>query len=421
MPKRTPYEAVRGAALYIAWRKVRENGMRSLSAETREAIRNFDSIAPRNLRRIDDQLRNDRFKFLPQTGILKKRTGKKPRPIVFGAIENRIVQRSILDVLQLMHSIIPILDIPSSFGGIRGKGRQEAIAAVYAQIKDGARYFLRSDIQDFFMKIPRPLILDYLAARIQDSKFLDLVSQAMETTLANLSQMGEDADRFPLGEVGVAQGSPLSPLMGNILLADFDREMNGRGVACFRYIDDFVILGQDLAKVQKAFQSAQKKLGAYDMQAYDPTIAPDKAEMGETSRGFDFLGCRILPGYVQPSAKARKKLMALVGDVLKAGRVAMVYAAKKAGGRLPRKRLAQTLVDLDNILSGWGHSYAFCNNQEILNQLDQSITKMLVDFLRTAGSSLGGPDPIFRRVLGVHLLSDTPLIPLISPVSKSDQ
>ena len=410
--KRTPYEQVRGFALYEAWRKVRENGLRSLSLETQNAIREFEGSLPTHLRRINRHLRDGTFQFIPQTGVLKKRPGKKPRPLVVGAIQNRIVQRAILDVLQEIPAVDMILKTPSSFGGIRERDRKAAIAAARVSIRAGSRYFIRSDIRDFFTKIPRHVILDFLGRHIKDAKFLDLVKCAMETMLANLAQLGEDAALFPLGSEGVAQGSPLSPLMGNILLSNFDKQMNGRGITCLRYIDDFLLLGPDAAKVRKAFENAQKKLAAFGMEPYDPRIAPDKAEMGETAKRFDFLGCTMLPGFVQPSRKARRKLMEVVKEKLKAGRTEMIVASKRASHQMPRKRFVQTLTDLDNFLLGWGHAYAFCNDQELFKQLDETISKAVREFMQWSDRFLSGPDPAFRRALGVHLLSDTLLTPL---------
>jgi retron-type reverse transcriptase len=198
MSKRTPYEQVRGVALWEAWRKVRENGKKSVSLETRDAVREFEASVPKHLRRIDRQLRLETFQFAPQTGILKKRPGgKRPRPLVVGAIQNRIVQRAILDVLQTIPAIVEILKTPSSFGGIRERDCREAIAAVQHSIRADSRHFIRSDIRDFFTKIPRQVVLDFLAPHISDGKFLDLTRRAMETTLANLEQLGEDATLFP--------------------------------------------------------------------------------------------------------------------------------------------------------------------------------------------------------------------------------
>src|SRR3990172_4979806 len=101
MNKPSLYDLLRRRSfLHGAWSKVRENGLRSLSKDTREKVRAFDTEAYRHLRRIEDQLRNRRFVFQPQFGVVVRKPRKKPRPLVVGPIPNRIVQRAILDVLQ---------------------------------------------------------------------------------------------------------------------------------------------------------------------------------------------------------------------------------------------------------------------------------------------------------------------------------
>ncbi|MEW3947093.1 reverse transcriptase domain-containing protein, partial [Pseudomonas aeruginosa] len=83
-----------------------------------------------------------------------------------------------------------------------------------------------------------------LAKNIDDVDMVNLFSAAIETTLGNLTDLQRRGleSIFPLSHDGVAQGSPLSPLIANIYLAEFDREMNREGLACIRYIDDFVIM-----------------------------------------------------------------------------------------------------------------------------------------------------------------------------------
>src|SRR5659263_101520 len=99
MGNKSLYDIVRSRqVLYGSWRKVRENGLRSLSKDTREKTKTFDIDSHRYIRRIEDHLRKKIFKFAPQTGIVVRKSGKKPRPLVVSPIPNRIVQRAILDV-----------------------------------------------------------------------------------------------------------------------------------------------------------------------------------------------------------------------------------------------------------------------------------------------------------------------------------
>lgn len=411
MSKHNPFKLVRSkSVLQNAWRKVRENGLQSRSSETREKIRSFDYEAFRKLRQIEDHLREKRFQFEPQIGVAKKRPGKKPRPLVVAEVKNRIVQRAILDVLQRERGIQEILSTPTSYGGIKERGVELAVRAVSKAIDEGARYFLRSDIEGFFTKVPRSLVLNEVAQYINDTDFLELLRRATDTELSNLDRLGEDVDLFPLDEVGVAQGSPLSPLMGNIFLKDFDRDMNGRRITCIRYIDDFILLGPTPSKVRKAFESAQRKLSAFEMRAYDPRSEKGKAEEGSVNDGFTFLGCQVNRGkLVQPSVEARKKLLQKVRATLREGRKGIRVAASGRSEGLPRKRYAQALVDVDNIVRGWGHSFSFCTGRLVFRDLDRKIDDMISEFFGFAKSQSSGKGPeIRRRVLGIQLLADTP-------------
>jgi RNA-directed DNA polymerase len=410
--KRSLYQQVRGRALlHGAWRRVRENGLASLSAETRDAIKAFDADAHRGLRRIEDQLREHRFVFAPQTGVAKQRPGKKPRPIVIAAVENRIVQRAILDVLQDQPAICEVLATPTSFGGIRGQGVSDAIACVCRAIDGGSAYFIRSDIQGFFERIPRGHVAEFLRARFADDDFLTLFERATETTLANLAHLGDDAALFPLSTEGVAQGSPLSPLIGNILLREFDAKMNGRGIVCVRYIDDFVLLGPSPSALNKAFANAQAELSRCGMTAYDPAANTEKASLGKVDEGFQFLGCHIKPGLVQPCRSARQNVLQAVDEALERGRMSLKKAAGMAGPKVPKQRYAQIQVEIDHILRGWGHAFAFCNGRSVFHDLDSKIDSNLAGFRRWANTLCNDQPPeVKRRVAGVFLLSDTALV-----------
>jgi RNA-directed DNA polymerase len=299
--------------LFRAWRKVRENGQHSLSAETRDEISQFETESAKRLNLLQYHLSHHCFEFRAQRDIAKRRPGKCPRPIVIAAIENRVVQRAILDILQELRPIREVLLTRTSIGGIKNRGREHAMSLVQEATHNGARYFIRSDIEGFFTRIPRADVLSYIAQFISDPEFLDLLGRATDTRLANLRQLGDEGLLFPIEEKGVAQGSPLSPLIGNVLLRGFDAAMNGRGITCIRYIDDFLLLGPTEKAVQKAFRTAQDILRETGLRAYEP--GSEKAEAGKVEDGFDFLGCTISPGLIQPARSARQKIVSQIDSI----------------------------------------------------------------------------------------------------------
>lgn len=410
MPNDTLYRRVRKRRVLIdAWRVVRANGSSSPSPRTRDAIEVFDRDGDSNLRRIEAQLRAQRFQFEKQHGVrIKKKGGaSKKRPVVMAPVANAVVQRAILDVLQQLPAIRPVLEVPTSFGGVKHMDRSVAIAVVVQRIAEGYRYFIRSDIEGFFTKIPRDVVRAHLADRVDDKAFLDLFEAATTTDLDNLAELGPDASLFPIGETGVAQGSPLSPLIGNILLLDFDHTLNGGDVICLRYIDDFLILGKTQQAVDVAFARAQALLAALGLSAYDPRKDPDKAERGATGKGMEFLGCSIAGGLVKPSAKARAKLKERLDRLFSDGMAGLQLRAANDGDAA-RDPLLRTLLSLDAVLRSWGHSFDFCTGRDVFAQIDGDVDKRIRRLLDEYARVSGGTDSARRRrVLGVFLLRDT--------------
>ena len=84
----------------------------------------------------------------------------------------------------------------------------------------------------------------------------------------------------------MAQGNSLSPLLGNILLKDFDEELNSLpGITCIRFIDDFIILDQTRPRSTKAFDIAKSRLAIFGM-----TLSTTKTDRGSSQAAFEFLG-----------------------------------------------------------------------------------------------------------------------------------
>ena len=217
-----------------AWTAVRRNGRVSKSERTREEIAAFESDALVNLRRIQGQLQNGRFTFQKSIGkpILKKNK-KSIRPLVISPVVSRIVQRAIHEVLADLPTLQPYVRTPYSFGGIRKEKGTDKLSAVPAAIQsvldaigNGANFIVRSDISDFFTKIPKPAVTEIVSRASKDKQFIELFSQAIKVELENMAALRHNAAKFPIEDIGVAQGNSLSTLLGNLYLHEFDAEMN---------------------------------------------------------------------------------------------------------------------------------------------------------------------------------------------------
>jgi retron-type reverse transcriptase len=401
--------------LLSAWSIVRESGINSKSAETKKLVDKFSLEYEKHIENIYRQLLYKKFSFTPAHGVLQNRPRKDPRPLVISSLADRIVRRSILDVLQEQEAIKPFYESTSSFGGIKKRGVRQAIEAALIAIRDGASFYLRSDIQTFFMKLPRPKVLAILHNALPDPIFNQLLSDATTTELINLSKLGRRKHLFPTYTIGVAQGCCLSPLLGNVLLNDFDKQMNSRGITCLRYIDDFIILGKSQNSVSKAFTNARLLLAEHGLHAYIPATNSFKAAFGKVQDGFEFLGCQIIPGLIRPDEKARQRLLSKIEDILKESYTAMSSPEETVK---EKKSFIQSLMDIHNTIKGWGNQYSFCNDQQMMENLDIKIYEIVGRYIHGYSERVKRLDyKNRRRIFGVHCLTDSkhrPLLPLKS-------
>jgi RNA-directed DNA polymerase len=276
--------------LMRAWLHVKHRVEASKDPTVRAAAAAFASDPQRSVARLQRALRSGTFRFSPQRGVLKRRKSapsepaKDPRPIVVAPVHNRIVQRALLDTCQSedrrirrhLGALPAVIDCPTSVGGLPGRGVPEAIDLIATAIENGATWYVRSDLKNFFQVIPKPQIKAFLQANVSDEVFVELFMSALSTELSNEEEVRELIRLFPVGEIGVPQGSALSALCANIILSAFDKKLNGRGILTVRYLDDFVILGPNKSAVEKAWLVAVTDLKALGMECHDPAQGTGK-------------------------------------------------------------------------------------------------------------------------------------------------
>lgn len=235
-----------------------------------------------------------------------------------------------------------------------------------------------------------------------------LLEHAITTELSNLDQLGKNANLFPINEIGVAQGCCLSPFLGNVLLHDFDIEMNKDNVACLRYVDDFIILAKSKDDGHKAYNKALKILQGHGLEAYGLDDR-SKTECGATSKKFRFLGCEIAPGLIAPSRESRARMVKTVTDLFNNSIADM--RKNPANLAINRTTLVDTLYHVNNIIKGWGNQYSFCTDRQAIEHIDPIIDGLIKSYIGRYDNikkRIGiEREKTVRRLLGVHLLSDS--------------
>jgi RNA-directed DNA polymerase len=410
-------------SLFRAWREVRAQVRRSTWPQMAAELGEIEAAPLRALREIQRQLRQSRFTFSPKWGYAKRKSGGSRRGITVHGIRDRIVQRSILNVLYTRNPTLrkhlgevpALLDVSTSFAGTPGRGVPEAVATAVKLSRQEARAFASSDIKDFFPRGPRGDVVDLLKAHVQDEDFMELFEAALVTEIQNRDDIARWLELFPLSEVGVAQGSLLSVLVANLSLRHFDAGLNVTPLTTIRYLDDFAIFGPDIAAVSAGFDNARQELATLGMTCYEPGDGSQKAFLGPVADGFDFLGCRIHPDGVSPGRGARRKLLREIASTIREGKRRIRDFRDHQSRRTSEEMYAQTLVRIDKKVRGWGDAYRFVSNRVAFSQIDAVIDRALDDYRRWFSRVSTGADPrTRRRILGVAVLADIPPDPLDS-------
>jgi RNA-directed DNA polymerase len=409
--KRTLIQEVRRIqTLSRAWNAVRRNGRSSKSEQTREEIAAFETDSAAKLNTIQRRLQAGTFRFQPAHGKkIPKKTKGAFRPLVVAPVESRIVQRAVHDVLTKLPETVKYTNTPYSFGGMKKSADDDlasvpaAIRCVLHAIEGGAKYIVRSDISDFFTKIPKPELTAAVGKIVKDEDFLGLFSKAIKVELANLALLRGHAKAFPIEDIGVAQGNSLSPLMGNLFLYDFDQAMNqSNDVRCIRFIDDFIILAPSKSVANNSFDKARRLLEAKGL-----SLPIAKTDRKSVTEGFTFLGIEMCNGLIRPDKAARHHVIALIAEILNHSREAFEAYTDK-GIFDARLGLVNTLRRVRSTAHGWRKHYWFCNDLNSFKALDGNISNLVRSYLASyARVRANAGESIAWDLVGIGSLRDS--------------
>ncbi|WP_261887468.1 CRISPR-associated endonuclease Cas1 [Vibrio aerogenes] len=247
------------------------------------------------LRKMVSALLNRTYEVPVLQGRILEREGKAPRPLAYPPLADRVLQRVVLQVLQ--RSCEKFFD-HASYGYRPEHSRQQARDQIMALVKKGYRWVFESDIEDFFDS----LSLEKLAMRLRCLLNDDcLVHYLLAWMAAPVDYQGERIMR----ENGIPQGSPLSPLMANLMLDDFDNDLKLQGFKLVRFADDFVIMCKNKKRAERAQALAEKSLHEHGL-----ALNPDKTRITEIDHSIQFLGYLFVNDTVldNPKRSANKDL-----------------------------------------------------------------------------------------------------------------
>lgn len=314
------------AALKRAFDRIRKDAASGVDGVTKEEYaRHLDE----NIRDLHQKMRTQQYRHQPirRVHIPKGPGSRETRPIGISTIEDKIVQGALREVLEAIYE----QDfLPCSFGFRPGRSAHDALRVLDRMMdSEPIQWVLEADIRSFFDSIERGKLMELLQLRVADGSFLRLVGKCLHVGVL-------DGEEFTKPEDGTAQGSIISPLLGNVYLHHvldlwFEREVRPRlrgHARLVRYADDFVIGFTRKEDAERVLAVLGKRMAAFGL-----TLHPDKTRIlpfarprrsnkgaGASAPGtFDFLGFTIhwrvsrkgnwVPGMKTRKASSRKTLL----------------------------------------------------------------------------------------------------------------
>ena len=307
-PKRQFYSIahmITFGALYAAFRGLRKKASAGVDGVTYEE---YERDVAGNLQTLHERLKNGKYQAQPLRRVYIPKENGKQRPISIPALEDKIVQKATVEIL---NAIYEQDFLNCSYGFRPGRGQHQALDEVKRIIcTRPTEWILEIDITAYFDSIVRTQLMEMIEKRVRDGSMLRLIRKWIQVGVI-------EEGRLLMSETGTGQGQTISPLLANIYLHGvldewFENEVKPRlrGVAHeIRFADDAVLCFQYKEDAVKVMEILPKRFAKYGL-----TIHPEKTRLLEIGRyagekakkqgkkpaTFDFLG------YTHVCARSRR-------------------------------------------------------------------------------------------------------------------
>jgi group II intron reverse transcriptase/maturase len=324
--------------LKAAFIKVKKNG--GAAGIDKMNVCELDTYLDSNIKDIKSKIISRKYKFSAVKRVEIPKDNGKTRMLGIPTVVDRFVQQLVVQV------ITPLFESTFSdfsYGYRPNRSAEDAVRQAQIYIAEGYKYVVDMDLSKFFDTVNHDKLMGLIDETLEDKDIRRLIFSSLKS---GVMENGFKVET----NVGTPQGGVISPILSNIYLTPFDKEMEKRGVKFIRYADDIQLFAKSkMASLRirdNAIKFLEKKLQL--------TVNKEKTKAGRAN------GSKILGFVFQTRGKKRDD------GVLKLGRcVPREKSLDKLKARVreitKRNRgvsLERVITELNSLLRGWINYYA---------------------------------------------------------------
>lgn len=283
--------------------------------------------------------------------VMIPKPGGGQRPLGVPTVLDRLICQAVLQVLEPVFE--PHFSDHSS--GFRpGRSAHQAVTRARQFIKDDAVWAVDIDLDAFFDRVQHDALMARVARRVHDTQVLSLIRRFLTA--------GVMADgSWQASEEGTPQGSPLSPLLGNVMLDDLDRELERRGHHFVRYADDLMIY----VRSKRAGERVMVSIRQFVEERLKLRVNREKSAVDRATKrnllGFGFMRRgELVTIRIDPKAPQRAK------DHLRR------LTSRRWGVSMERR-----IAMINRFMVGWTAYFALADHPQPLRDLDSWLRRRL--------------------------------------------
>ena len=265
---------------------------------------------------------------------------------------DRFIQQALMQVLQHEwdHTFSEF-----SYGFRPKRSAHQAIIQSQKYLKEGYRWVVDMDLEKFFDRVNHDKLMSKVNERVADQQVRLLIRRFLRSGVQHNGKLART-------EEGTPQGGPLSPLLANLLLDEFDREMEHRGHRFVRYADDCNIYVRSKRAGRRVLKSVSRCLSS-----------KLKLSVNEVKSAVDRPWRRQFLGFTLSSRMNRRISIKSIKR--------FKDRVREITGRVRGKRVTEIIKELRRFIQGWQAYFNITEVRYVLRELDSWVKRRLRCYL----------------------------------------